>query len=72
MMKTQFTDFWYSGKTPRSSRCSEKKQVQLPESPKKPKTRSFGEKVGNLQVPYLTPKKKRKRRKPILSRLRNR
>ena len=59
MMKTQFTDFWYSGKTPRSSRCSEKKQVQLPESPKKPKTRSFGE-------------KKRKRRKPILSRLRNR
>ena len=52
-MKTQFTDFWYSGKTPRSSRCSEKKQVQLPESPKKPKTRSFGEKVGNhLQVPY--------------------
>ena len=62
-MKTQFTDFWYSGKTPRSSRCSEKK----------PKTRSFGEKVGNhLQVPYLTPKKKRKRRKPILSRLRNR
>ena len=72
-MKTQFTDFWYSGKTPRSSRCFEKKQVQLPESPKKPKTRSFGEKVGNhLQVPYLTPKKKRKRRKPILSRLRNR
>ena len=36
-MKTQFTDFWYSGKTPRSSKCSEKKQAQLPESPKKPK-----------------------------------
>ena len=51
-MKTQFTDFWYSGKTPRSSRCSEKKQAQLPESPKKPKTRSFGEKkppTGNAE-----------------------
>ena len=39
-MKTQFTDFWYSGKTPRSSRCSEKKQVQLPESPKNRKQRN--------------------------------
>ncbi len=38
-MTTQFTDFWYSGKTPRSSRCFEKKQVQLPESPEKPKTK---------------------------------
>ena len=54
MMKTQFTDFGTLVRLRDPADAPRKKQAQLPESPKKPKT------------------KKRNRRKPILSRLRNR
>ena len=39
-MKTQFTDFWYSGKTPRSSRCSEKNRRNSQNLPKNRKQRN--------------------------------
>ena len=53
-MKTQFTDFWYSGKTPRSSRCSEKKQAQLPESPKKTENKETETQKTN-SIPFAKP-----------------